>query len=119
MRGKNGGMELAHEPGEIRLGALIRDMENDLALVECMGSDNHCILSGCCGLKPIVAGAMKAFMDHLDAHTLADVIPPFPPAAIRIAPERAAAARSRMPVSVRHACQEYDERPSLPVSRCV
>jgi Rrf2 family nitric oxide-sensitive transcriptional repressor len=91
VRGKNGGMGLAHEPGEIRLGALIRDMENDLALVECMGSDNHCILSGCCGLKPIVAGAMKAFMDHLDAHTLADVIPPFPPAAIRIAPERAAA----------------------------
>ena len=62
-----------------------------IPLVECMGADNHCILSGCCGLKPIVAGAMKAFMDHLDAHTLADVIPPFPPAAIRIAPERVAA----------------------------
>ncbi|MDY0308383.1 MAG: Rrf2 family transcriptional regulator [Castellaniella sp.] len=91
VRGKNGGMELAHEPGEIRLGALIRDMENDLALVECMGTDNHCILNGHCGLKPIIAGAMQAFMDHLDAHTLADVIPSTPSAAIPIAPERVAA----------------------------
>jgi Rrf2 family nitric oxide-sensitive transcriptional repressor len=88
VRGKHGGMELAHEPGDIRLGALIRDMENDLALVECMGADNHCILSGCCGLTPIVAGALKAFMDHLDAHTLADVIPSATPGVIRITPER-------------------------------
>lgn len=76
VRGKNGGMELAHEPHEIPLGALIRDMENDLALVECMGSGNQCILSGHCGLKPVIAGALQAFMDYLDARTLADVLPP-------------------------------------------
>lgn len=76
VRGKNGGMELAHEPADIRLGALIRDMENDLALVECMGGGNQCILASFCGLKPVIAGALQAFMDHLDAHTLADVLPP-------------------------------------------
>lgn len=79
VRGKNGGMELAHEPTDIRLGALIRDMENDLALVECMGADNQCILASHCGLKPVVAGALKAFMDYLDARTLADVLPPTKP----------------------------------------
>jgi len=94
VRGKNGGMELAHEPGDIRLGALIRDMENDLALVECMGADNHCILSGHCGLTPILAGAMRAFMDHLDAHTLADVIPPLPSDTIRMRQPRVAAGGS-------------------------
>ncbi|WP_298018886.1 Rrf2 family transcriptional regulator [uncultured Castellaniella sp.] len=78
VRGKNGGMELAHEPGDISLGALIRDMENDLALVECMGPGNHCILTGHCGLKPVIAGALQAFMDYLDARTLADVLPPAP-----------------------------------------
>ncbi len=75
VRGKNGGMELAHEPEDIHIGALIRDMENDLAIVECMGANNNCILSGHCGLKGIVTGALKAFMDHLDQYTLADVIP--------------------------------------------
>jgi Rrf2 family nitric oxide-sensitive transcriptional repressor len=78
VRGKNGGMELAHEPGDISLGALIRDMENDLSLVECMGAGNQCILSGRCGLKPVIAGALQAFMDYLDARTLADVLPPPP-----------------------------------------
>ncbi len=80
VRGKNGGMELAHEPRDIPLGALIRDMENDLALVECMGADSQCVLSGHCGLKPIIAGALQAFMDHLDARSLADVLPPPQPA---------------------------------------
>lgn len=74
VRGKNGGMELAHEPEEIHIGALMRDMENDLALVECMGANNHCILTGHCGLKGIVTGALNAFMAHLDQYTLADVI---------------------------------------------
>lgn len=80
VRGKNGGMELAHEPCDITLGALIRDMENDLALVECMGAENQCILTSYCGLKPVIAGALKAFMDYLDSHTLADVLPPAPQA---------------------------------------
>lgn len=75
VRGKNGGMELAHEPQDIRLGDLIRDMENDLTLVECMGADSRCILTGHCGLTAIVAGALQAFMDSLNAHTLADVVP--------------------------------------------
>ncbi|CAM5218879.1 Rrf2 family nitric oxide-sensitive transcriptional repressor OS=Castellaniella defragrans OX=75697 GN=HNR28_000672 PE=4 SV=1 [Castellaniella defragrans] len=74
VRGKNGGMALAHEPEDIHLGDLIRDMENDLALVECLGAGNHCILSGRCGLTAIVSGALQAFMDHLNAHTLADVL---------------------------------------------
>ncbi|HEX2518607.1 MAG TPA: Rrf2 family transcriptional regulator [Castellaniella sp.] len=78
VRGKNGGMALAHEPEDIRLGNLIGDMENDLALVECMGTDNHCILSGRCGLTAIVGKALQAFMDTLNAHTLADVLPRYP-----------------------------------------
>lgn len=74
VRGKNGGMELAHEPEDIHIGALICDMENDFALVECMGANNNCILSGHCGLKGIVAGALQSFISHLDQYTIADVI---------------------------------------------
>jgi Rrf2 family nitric oxide-sensitive transcriptional repressor len=90
VRGKHGGMELAHAPRDIRLGAVIRDMENDLALVECMGASNTCTLRGQCGLTHIVEGALRAFMDHLDRHTLADLLPPVAPTAPE-APVRIAA----------------------------
>ncbi len=96
VRGKNGGMQLAHDPSDIPLGEVIRDTENDLALVECMGAHNTCVLSGHCGLTPIVAGALQAFMDHLNRHTLADVLrppsrPALNPGALDEAPIRIAA----------------------------
>lgn len=78
VRGKNGGMQLAHAPSEISLGAVIRDTENDLALVECMGEHSTCTLTGYCGLSGIVAGALQAFMDHLNRYSLADVLEPLP-----------------------------------------
>lgn len=77
VRGKNGGMRLALAPQDISLGAVVRDTENDLALVACMakGNRNQCTLTGQCGLKGIVQGALEQFMQHLDAYTLADILP--------------------------------------------
>ena len=75
IRGKNGGMRLAHPPEEINLGAVVRDTENDLALVECFVEDNSCTLSGQCKLTAIIDGALQQFMRHLDGYTLADIIP--------------------------------------------
>lgn len=75
IRGKNGGMRLAHPPEEINLGAVVRDTENDLALVECFVANNACTLSGQCNLTAIIDGALQQFMQHLDRYTLADIIP--------------------------------------------
>lgn len=75
VRGKNGGMRLARPPSEIVLGAVIRDTENDLSLVECMGPNNTCSLSGQCGLTGILHGALQQFLQHLDKYTLADILP--------------------------------------------
>ncbi|NYT58965.1 Rrf2 family transcriptional regulator [Alcaligenaceae bacterium] len=75
IRGKNGGMRLAHPPEEINLGAVVRDTENDLALVECFLDDNSCTLSGQCMLTGIIEGALQKFMQHIDQYTLADIIP--------------------------------------------
>ena len=74
IRGKNGGMRLAKPAQEIVLGAVVRDTEADLALVECLGENNHCILAGGCGLAGIVHGALQAFLKHLDQYTLADIV---------------------------------------------
>jgi len=75
LRGKNGGMRLARSPAEIPLGAVVRDMENDLAVVECLGGQPNCTLTGVCKLTGIMYGALEKFLAHLDAHTLADILP--------------------------------------------
>lgn len=77
IRGKNGGMRLAHKPADISVGAVVRDTENDLSLVECMSSDKQqCTLIGRCTLPRILTGALAKFMDHLDQFTLADLLEP-------------------------------------------
>ncbi len=75
VRGKGGGMRLAAAPAEINLGAVVRSVESDFILVDCLGSDSTCVLKGCCQLTSIVSGALESFMQHLDAHTLVDLLP--------------------------------------------
>jgi len=75
VRGKHGGMRLAMPPEQIGLGAVLRDTESDLALVECLGPQDACTLSGHCRLAGVIAGALGQFMAHLDGHTLADILP--------------------------------------------
>src|SRR3546814_4023267 len=59
VRGKNGGMRLGRPPEDIVLGAVLRDTENDLDLVECFATGSRCTLSGYCGLTGIIEGALK------------------------------------------------------------
>jgi len=76
VRGRKGGMALARQPAEINLGVLVRETENDLALVECFGPDNRCCLTPACVLRQALDEALKAFMAVLDRYTLADLITP-------------------------------------------
>jgi len=76
VRGKGGGMRLAREPAQINLGELVRSVEPDFLLVECLDRGSACTLTGRCGLTRIFSGALAAFMQQLDGHTLADVLPP-------------------------------------------
>ncbi|MDI4634073.1 Rrf2 family transcriptional regulator [Pelomonas sp. V22] len=74
VRGKGGGMRLAREPGEIGLGDLVRAVEPDFNLVECLGEANQCKLTGFCKLSSILDQALQDFLARLDAHTLADLL---------------------------------------------
>lgn len=74
IRGKNGGLLLKRRPADINLGALVRDTEQDLALVECFSDDNGCILAPACRITSILAEALEAFFKVLDNYTLADVL---------------------------------------------
>ena len=76
VRGKNGGIRLGRPPGEINLGALIRDIEDDMALVECHVSEGLCRIASGCRVRCVIAEAVQAFLAVLDRYTLADLLEP-------------------------------------------
>lgn len=75
VRGKGGGLRLSAPPTEINLGAVVRAIEPDFALVECFTSDGNCVLTGYCRLAGILAAALGTFLTHLERYTLADLVP--------------------------------------------
>jgi Rrf2 family nitric oxide-sensitive transcriptional repressor len=75
LRGKGGGMRLARAPRDIRIGDVVRDMEAELGLVECLTQGGgHCVIAPACKLKGLLHEATGAFLDALDQHTLEDVL---------------------------------------------
>ncbi len=78
VRGKGGGIRLAHPPEDIRIGAMVRSIEPSLAIVECFEDGSSCRMSGNCRLAGVLDGALQAFLNHLDQYTLADLLPGLP-----------------------------------------
>lgn len=72
-RGGGGGARLARPPEEIRLGDVVRLLEQGQGLVECFRTGNVCTIDGCCRLKGRLRMAEMAFIEHLNRSTLADV----------------------------------------------
>ncbi len=73
-RGRGGGVRLARAPEEIRIGAVVRAIENDFALVDCFSaSAPTCVFEPRCALKPALREATQAFLDVLDGYTLAEI----------------------------------------------
>ena len=74
IRGKNGGLLLKRRPQDINIGELVRDTEQDLALVECFGNNNRCVITPACRIKNVLYEALQAFLTVLDGYTLADML---------------------------------------------
>jgi len=73
-RGGGGGAILARRPETIRLGDIVRHLEDGQALVECLAPDGGaCTLDGGCRLKTRLRRAERAFLDGLNESTLADI----------------------------------------------
>lgn len=74
-RGRGGGISLAMQPEEIRIGMVVRRTEDSPAVVECFdAAHNTCPVNGACRLKGALAQAMNAFYETLDQHTLRDLV---------------------------------------------
>ncbi len=75
IRGKHGGMRLAHPADKISIGAVVRQTEPNFDIAECFNqSTNHCAITPACGLKSILNQARNQFLDILDKYTIADAI---------------------------------------------
>ncbi len=70
VRGRGGGFRLAIKPSQITLGDVVRLTEPELRPADCA----NCILQVGCGLTPLLASAVQAFLDELDSKTLADAL---------------------------------------------
>jgi Rrf2 family nitric oxide-sensitive transcriptional repressor len=76
IRGRNGGIRLARPPAQISVGAVVRDTEEDLAVMGCLSEPGFCRIEGCCVLRRALREATLAFLDVLDRYTLADLLVP-------------------------------------------
>lgn len=73
-RGRGGGIRLGKPAEEITVGDVLRAVEEDFALVECLGQKDTCRITKVCRLKRVLNKALDAYFDVLDNWTLADLV---------------------------------------------
>ena len=75
VRGKGGGIRLALQPEDIRLGRIVRASEGNAPIVECLSDDAAvCCIAPACRLTAVLVRAFDALYATLDDYTLADLV---------------------------------------------
>lgn len=74
VRGRNGGVRLARKPEEIRLGDVVRATEITHVAADCSGEPVDCAMQPSAPINRILDGALEAFIDVLNTHTLVDLV---------------------------------------------
>lgn len=75
VRGKGGGLALAHAASEIPIGRVVRDTEGAAQPAECFEPNGgQCAIARCCRLRGVLGEAVEAFYAALDRYTLADLV---------------------------------------------
>jgi Rrf2 family nitric oxide-sensitive transcriptional repressor len=75
IRGIGGGIELAQQPQDIRLGDVAEALEGNMHLLDCVATEGVCAIQSFCKLKGVLAEAERIQLDYLNSITLADVAP--------------------------------------------
>ncbi|HTQ11667.1 MAG TPA: Rrf2 family transcriptional regulator [Fimbriimonadaceae bacterium] len=76
-RGRGGGLSLGRDASEITVEEVVKTMEPDYALVECLGMDGgDCVIESACVLKGVLVSALEGFFSVLRNATLAQLVEP-------------------------------------------
>jgi len=73
LRGRGGGVRLVRDPSSISVGEVMRAMEKDFAVVECLGPARFCRVAGVCGARTVFSRALDAYFEVLDGSSLEDI----------------------------------------------
>ncbi len=76
VRGRNGGIRLGRPAADVNVGSVVRDTEEELAVIGCLEKVNFCPIERCCVLRGALHEATQAFLRALDGYTLADLLAP-------------------------------------------
>ncbi len=79
VQGRHGGIALAQAPENVVVGQVVRDMEPDFYVVDCLEPEPVCRIAPSCRLKRAMQEASEAFLTSLDAITLAELLRPRKP----------------------------------------
>ena len=72
--GRNGGLALKADPHTLTVGDIVRAVESDFAVVECLSEHGQCVVKEHCGGRSLFDDAVAAFFRVLDSQTLADAV---------------------------------------------
>ena len=74
VRGRGGGITLSKPAEEMKLGDVIREVEENFIMADCFENpDTTCPLQNTCGLNEALSRALKSFFDTLNEYTIADL----------------------------------------------
>ncbi len=74
-RGRSGGLRLARPAAEISIGEVVRQTEENFALVECFApGEEACKISSACRFAWMLHEALTAFLQVLGRYSLADIL---------------------------------------------
>jgi Rrf2 family nitric oxide-sensitive transcriptional repressor len=76
VRGHGGGIRLGRPPRDINIGQVVRETEDKLDVIGCLGQRDYCPIERVCVLRGVLHDAIQAFLAVLDGYTLADLIKP-------------------------------------------
>ncbi|MFQ6404855.1 Rrf2 family transcriptional regulator [Methylophilus sp. 'Pure River'] len=71
-RGRNGGLELNPESLQLRIGDILRELENTTELINC--EKPMCRFHGDCLLKGALQTGLESFYAHMNQHRLFDIV---------------------------------------------
>ncbi|KFB09821.1 iron-responsive transcriptional regulator RirA [Nitratireductor basaltis] len=74
VRGRNGGVRLAKDAGDITLFDVVRVTEENFAMAECFEDGSECPLIDACGVNEALRKALNAFFEVLAGYTIRDVV---------------------------------------------